>query len=1445
MQPYFPASDQKSSVPKDEETIQQYWKDHNIFQRSIDERSKEHEYRFFDGPPFATGLPHYGHMIGGTIKDAIPRYWTMKGYRVNRRFGWDCHGLPVEFLVEKEEGIKGKPEIEKLGVGKFNELCRSKVFRCSDDWKKTVDRMGRFVDMEDDYKTMDVEFMESVWWVFGQMWDKGYVYEGEKVLAYSPKLSSPLSNMEANLNYKDIDDPAVTVCFKLKHEAGSIAPDEYVLAWTTTPWTLPSNVGLGFGKNHNYVLVEFEEHLYWIAEGSAARYFGEEYEEKVINKRKGIDFKGISYEPLFPFFGNDEAITRYECVHDAGDYITTGEGTGIVHFAPAFGEDDAKVCDRFQLYGINPINDEGYFEFKTTNTTRKGIPALVRTDVPELAELDGRYFRADEEVDGSKENNANDWVIEHLKDQGSLFKREQIRHSYPHCWRTDCALMYRGVKTWFIEVSKVKDRMIELNQDINWIPSHVKDGRFGKILEGAPDWAISRNRYWGTPIPIWRCDKTNEIQVVRSARELSELAGTEVTDIHKHFVDEYTWENKKTGGTMRRIPEVFDCWVESGSMPYASMHFPYEQKQKLIPDNTQDTSYVGQCPISKDQLFNNDFYVVRHGEAESNIIGIDTCKDQTQQKYGLTELGISTVKANAIKYDDFDLIFTSPFRRTKETAALFSKTARCKIIEDERLRENDCGIFDGEKYEKTTAFIKENFEDGLDLTFPDGESIRDVKKRLKDFFLDINQKHNGKKILIVSHGSPINFIFQMMRGEQVRFALESPLPEKGRPVRLRTEYIPQNHFQSADFIAEGMDQTRCWFYVLHVLGCALFDKTIYKNVVTNGIVLAEDGQKMSKSKQNYPAPEIIFDKYGADAMRFYMMQSPAVHGENLRFAEHGVEEVLKTIILPIKSAYNFLSTYANIDSWKPTKFVTIRHGEADHNVAGIYSGNIMNEHHLTQKGINSAKASAEKLESLDVLYSSPFVRTRETAEIVAKKQDLEIIYDDRLSEIDFGPELEGNPYIPIPQRHNNNGTESHKSVHERVASFVSEMSTKHAGKTIGVVSHGGPLRQLHKSVLGNISNLEDYLRTPPAPFGIPQSDFALPNPKTDLDQYILSELSTLLKTFEERFDAYDIEGGLRLIAPFIDKLNNWYLRRSRNRFWSTGMNEQKISGYETLHFVLQQLSKILAPVMPFFAEKLYLDLGGSDSVHLSFFNPHRPAWINTELEDKTNIIRSVVSLAAGIRARAKIKLRQPLGTLRFALVNKIKLSENDLEVMAQEANVKKIEILDSTEGIAKQIIKVDAKKVGRKFGKKTQQLISEGKLGNFNMKEDGVCLLCDEVLTMDEYEVGFLTEEGIEAEATREVVVLLDTEINDELKIEGYARELIRAIQETRKNNGFEISDRIEIGYKTDSEVLKAAFQRCKELIKNETLAEKIEIKEGGEEMQVDGEKIEMMVKKA
>ncbi len=634
------------------------------------EKSKDSPlFSFYDGPPFATGLPHYGHLLAGTIKDVIPRYKTMKGYHVPRRFGWDCHGLPVENEIEKAKELSGASAIESFGIGAFNEECRSIVLRYTSEWGKTVKRLGRWVDFDKTYKTMDPSFMESVWWVFKELFDKGLIYEGFKVMPFSMKLGTPLSNFEANLNYQDVDDPSITVAFKKTDE-----PDTFFLAWTTTPWTLPSNLALMVSPDAEYVKIKDLKtgRQYILGKARVSAHFKEEYE--VVKTYLGKDLAGATYEPLFPFFKETDAFRIL-----LEETVSTEDGTGIVHAAPAFGELDFFVCKRENIEPVCPVDSNGRFTFE--------VPPYEGVLVKE----------ADKEI------------IKALKADGSLFRQATIRHRYPFCWRSDTPLIYKTVRTWFVNVEKIKQDLLDANEEITWMPGHLKKGRFGKWLENARDWSISRNRYWGTPMPIWRSEE-GDLHVISSISELEKLTGEKVTDLHRHYIDDLTFV--KEGRTYRRIPEVFDCWFESGSMPYAQNHYPFEEKQ---------------------------------------------------------------------------------------------------------------------------AFEK---------SFP------------------------------------------------------------------------------ADFIAEGIDQTRGWFYTLTVLSSALFKKPAFKNVIVNGIILAEDGNKMSKRLKNYPDPEILINEVGADAIRLYMLGSPAVRAEDLRFSKRGVEHVLRQILIPMWNSFAFLSTYAKIYKWAPQTLET-------------------------------------------------------------------------------------------------------------------------------------------------------------------------------------------------------------------------------------------------------------------------------------------------------------------------------------------------------------------------------------------------------------------------------------------------------------------------------------------------------------------------------------------
>lgn len=668
--PYAPAKPDVQ-LSQQEEFILEFWDREKIFERSMQSQGNK-TYSFYDGPPFATGLPHYGHLLAGVLKDVVPRYWTMKGYTVPRRFGWDCHGLPVEYEINKAHKIESRKDILKMGVANYNSACRGIVKRYSEEWKSTVRRVGRWVDMENPYFTMDVEFMQSVWWVFQQMFEKGLIYEGYKVVPYSVGISTPLSNFEANLNYKMVQDPALTVSFPVKGQA-----DLHILAWTTTPWTLPSNLALAVGRDIDYVKVRdlSSGKSYLLAEALLSNFFkNPEVDVEVLEKFKGAALIGWSYEPLFSYFSDRADKGAFKIIH--ADHVTTESGTGIVHMAPAFGEEDYYACAREGLPIVNPVDDDGMFT----------------SEVPDYQ--------------GKRVKEADKDIIADLKKKNRVFKQDTIQHSYPYCYRSDTPLIYRAVSSWFVAVEKIKDRLIENNKATTWVPDHLRDGRFGNWLENARDWAISRNRFWGTPLPIWR-NAEGEIICVGSRDELEKLSGQKVADLHIDFVDQIKIPSPTGKSDLTRIEGVLDCWFESGSMPYAQWGYP-----------------------------------------------------------------------------------------------------------------------------------KTNVED-FKKAFP------------------------------------------------------------------------------ADFIAEGLDQTRGWFYTLSVIGTALFDQAPFKNVVVNGLVLAEDGRKMSKSLRNYPDPMEVLNQHGADALRLYLIDSPVVKGQELKFSDKGVYDIVRKILLRWWNSYSFFVNYANIDGFVP------------------------------------------------------------------------------------------------------------------------------------------------------------------------------------------------------------------------------------------------------------------------------------------------------------------------------------------------------------------------------------------------------------------------------------------------------------------------------------------------------------------------------------------------
>lgn len=683
MLPQQKNQDIKNQISRQEEITLSFWQRNKIFEKSVAKEAPQGNYSFYDGPPFATGTPHYGHLVSSIMKDVVPRYFTMQGYRVKRRWGWDCHGLPIENIVEKEMGIERKKEIEEIGVGKFNDICRSKVMTYAADWERIIARLGRFVDMKNPYRTMDLDFMESIWWVFKTLWDKDLIYQDYRSMHICPRCETTLSQSEVSEGYRDIKDLSATVEFELEAEPGT-----YILAWTTTPWTLIGNVALAVGVNIDYIKVRQAGKNYIVAKERLADVFKDK-EYEVLSEFQGEVLVGQKYKPLFDYYARQTDLENKENGWQvyAADFVTTEEGTGVVHIAPAFGEDDMSLGKEKNLPFVQHVALDGHFKEEVVDFKGLNVKPL------------GDHMATDIEI------------IKYLATKELLFSKAKYEHSYPHCWRCDTPLINYATSSWFVSVLKLKERLLATAQEINWFPRHIKEGRFGNWLEGARDWSISRQRFWASVIPIWVCDKCEHHQVVGSVAELEALSGVSgISDIHKDKVDPITFACSQCGGTMHRVPDVLDCWFESGSMPYAQMHYPFANQEQM------------------------------------------------------------------------------------------------------------------------------------ETSFP------------------------------------------------------------------------------AQFIAEGVDQTRTWFYYLQVIAAGVKDSRAFENVIVNGIVLAEDGKKMSKKLKNYPDPSLVLDKYGADALRMYLLASPVMAAENINFSEKGVEESLRKNVMLLQNIYKFYELYASteekIDDYK-------------------------------------------------------------------------------------------------------------------------------------------------------------------------------------------------------------------------------------------------------------------------------------------------------------------------------------------------------------------------------------------------------------------------------------------------------------------------------------------------------------------------------------------------
>lgn len=1019
----YPAAESSPSFPKIEEAIGAWWKENTIFERSIEQRREQgaSEFVFYDGPPFANGLPHYGHLVTGFVKDLVPRYQTMRGKVVDRRFGWDCHGLPAELQSEKELGVSGRLQILKYGMARFNEHCRTSVQQFTADWEYYVTRSARWVDFKNDYKTMDLSFMESTMWAFKQLHDKGLIYEGYRVVPYSWAAQTPLSNFETRLDnsYRMRQDPALTVGFLLDPVAGETAPTR-LLAWTTTPWTLPSNMALAIKADAEYAVLEKAGERVILGAPLVANYAHELADYTEVGTISGADLVGRTYQPLFPFFAGEREAGAFR-VHAAA-FIEMTDGTGVVHIAPAFGEDDMALSQSNGIPVVDPVDFAGNFTELT--------PPYAGMNVFE----------------------ANKDIIRDVKAQGAVLRHETYDHNYPHCWRTDQPLIYKALRSWYVKVSAFKDRMVELNQGIDWVPGHIKDGLFGKWLENARDWNIGRNRFWGSPIPVWKSDDPNypRLDVYGSLDELERDFGVCPHDLHRPYIDDLTRPNPDdpTGkSVMRRVEDVLDCWFESGSMPFAQVHYPFENK---------------------------------------------------------------------------------------------------------------------------------------------------------DWF--------------------------------------------------------ESHFPG-DFIVEYVAQTRGWFYTLMVMSTALFDKAPFRSVICHGVVLDENKQKLSKRLKNYPDPIEVFNTYGADALRWYLVSSPLLSGGDLAMPKDGraIAETVRQVMLPIWNAYSFYTLYANID--------------------GI-------------KGRMVTTAEAE------------------------------------------------------------------------------------------------------------------------------------------LDRYILAKTADLIRGIEAAMDKLDLAGATDAFPPFIEALNNWFIRRSRDRFWKAEKDADKQAAYDTLYTVLVTMTRALAPFLPFLTEHIHRALVDGESVHLADW-PDASALVDDKaLVERMDLARTVASAAASIRTVKNLRTRLPLRTLTIAHPGFEKLALLK-DVIADEVNVKEVVLAADPSAFGQVVLAVDPK-IGKRLGKGLKDVLNAARAGEWEDLGDGRYAVAGQTIEPGEYELRFKANEGLDAVAFDGAagVVVLDTKVDEALEREGVARDFIRLVQTARKEAGLNISDRIHIEVKIANGAAEAILAHADQ-VRAETLAETLRPTDG------------------
>jgi isoleucyl-tRNA synthetase len=1004
--------DSNQSFPQLEEQVLARWRERDVFAESLRRREGADRWVFWEGPPTANGKPGVHHVLSRAFKDIYPRFKTMRGHLVERKGGWDTHGLPVEIAVEQQLGLHNKHEIEAYGIAEFNKRCRESVFEYLQDWDRLTERIGFWVDLENAYRTLDAGYVESVWWALKQIHEKDLLYEGHKVVPYCPRCGTALSSHELALGYKDVIDPSVYVRFPVAEDGGVVQAGDELLVWTTTPWTLVSNAAVAVDPELTYVRAKIGQldAPVILAEALVERVLGEG--AHVLAKFPGAALDGVRYEPPFPYIKGSEYGERGHTVL-LGDFVTADDGTGLVHTAIAFGEDDFRLGAQYGLTVVNPVT------------------------------LEGKYDERIKGYEGRSVRDANADLVEDLRTSGRLFRAEDYEHSYPHCWRCGTPLLYYAKPSWYIATSRLRDRLLAANATVEWHPEHVKDGRFGRWLENNVDWALSRERYWGTPLPVWRSEDKTEFHVIGSFAELEELSGVKVDDPHRPYVDDITFISPKTGSVLRRVPEVIDVWFDSGAMQFAQWHAPFENEDKLAQ------------------------------------------------------------------------------------------------------------------------------------AWP------------------------------------------------------------------------------ADFVCEALDQTRGWFYSLLAISVLLHDEAPYKDVVCLGLILDEDGQKMSKSKGNVVDPFSVLDKFGADALRWYFFSSKQPW-DGYRFSEETIAEGVRLFLNTLWNTYGFLVLYEN--------------AAAD----GADGG---------------------------------------------------------------------------------------------------------AGE---------------------------------------------PGPATDLDRWILSRLSATVTAVTERLDAFDATTGAREVITFVDDLSNWYVRRSRRRFW-----DGDARAFATLRECLVTVAQLLAPYTPFIADEIYDNLDGTlGSVHLTDWPEAGPR--DVELEAAMATAREAVALGLRARAGAKVGLRRPLGEAVVVAAGREREALEALEaIVREELNVKSLRFVDEADELGSYDLKPNYRALGPRFGKSMPQVAAavaalDGDHVAKTLRDGGAIGINvegkDHTLQQDDLLIGLQPLEGFQVEREGGHAVALDLTLSEDLRREGWAREVIRTVQNARKDAGLDVSDRIALTLGGAPELVSVA-QEFERLVADEVLA--------------------------